>query len=198
MVAATSALLICAAALGLAPAALAVTNPTWSGSSTTTPGWSQSLNWSGVNPTAPVGTLTFPDLGGTCDAGTSIDACYTSLDDLGTGLTIGSIAIDDNSPYLVHSAVPSTDTLTLDPSSGYGINATASPAGVGGPAVIDVPILVAGSQTWKVDGGGQTGVGVLVSNVSGGGNLTLDLTNGGTLYATALDTEFPLTATGDG
>ncbi len=173
------------ATLATAPSALAVTSFTWSGggsgSGASTYEWSNASNWSGSSPTAPVGAIDFPELGGSCDAGTSADACYGSVDDLGP-LTVSDLDIDTNWPYALIPEDPS-DTITLDD----GIEATPSPASGGeGPPDINIPIILGQSQTWSISGGTDGDQGLEVDDVSG--NYPLTFTGSGTLYATTLDT----------
>jgi hypothetical protein len=101
-----------------ASAAQAATNFTWSGSDTSGGNWSYADNWGGTSPSSGVGTLTFNDLGGGCDTGSSSGACYDSVYDDGLLLTAQGLTIDDNSPYVLSAQDLDTDELTLDPLSG--------------------------------------------------------------------------------
>jgi hypothetical protein len=192
-------LLMCAGALASAPSALATTDLTWSGTSASSIDWSNTSNWGGATATGPFGQLTFPYLAGTCDTDAPADACYSSTDDLGAAATVGNLTIDDNSPYDLESQAPGTDTLNLDPTTGDGLDATASGAGVGGPALIDIPVTLGDSQTWTISGDGQPGeTGVLVDQASVSSNVTVDLEDAGALYTNSFGESGTLTATGDG
>jgi hypothetical protein len=117
------ALFTCIAALASAPAALAVTSFSWSGAAGGF-AWSNPADWAGGSaPTTPAGTLTFGDLG-------ACGACYISVNDIGA-FNVGTLAIDDSSPYVLVAENPGSDAITLSPSSGDGIAATASQAGGG-------------------------------------------------------------------
>jgi hypothetical protein len=188
---------VTAVALACAPAASA-TDFTWVGNDTSATEWSQDDNWfTNVAPASPIGALTFfGDLGGPCDVGTSAAACYQANDDLGP-LTISNLTIDSDQPYQLAPDDP-TDTLTLFPTSGFGIDATPSGTAGNGPAEIDIPINAQNAQTWAIDGGNSAGNGdgVIVSQLNSAA-LTADLTNGGTLYLTNT-TGAAILATGDG
>jgi hypothetical protein len=180
-----------------ASAAHAATNFTWSGADTSGGSWSFGDNWGGTSPSSGVGTLSFNDLGGSCDTGSSAAACYASVYDDGM-LTAQGLTIDDNSPYVLSAQNLETDQLTLDPASGTnGITATPSANGTGGPAQVLIPLFLQDAQTWEVDGGSLGSGALAVAQAVGAHQLNLDLRNGGTLYTTTLG-PLEMDATGDG
>ncbi len=97
---------IATGALASAPAALATgNNYQWTGGDETSPDWAQTDNWlGGVSPSATIGTLSFPDLGPTCDDGSSDATCYTSDDQL-ESLTADQLEIDDDQAYSISTEI---------------------------------------------------------------------------------------------
>jgi len=120
----------------------------WSGQGTTAD-WSQATNWSGSAPSGSVGTLTFPALTSTaCTASPQTATCYQSTNDQ-NGLTAAGISIDDGAGYDVTG-----NAITLGPS---GLTAAPSASDPAAPndrySLLDVPITLAGPQTWSITGG---------------------------------------------
>lgn len=103
--------------------------------------WSNAGNWSeGGTPSGTVGTLRFPLLGtGTCASGSPTGACYVSQNDV-PGLTVGGIAIEDGTGYLLQG-----QGITLG--SG-GITATISKT-----TTVNLPITLGAPQVWSLTGG---------------------------------------------
>jgi hypothetical protein len=143
-------------ALGVAIAS-ASTDFTWSGGASTS-NWSDGGNWGGTGSTGPsgsVGTLTFPAM--TLPSGNT----EASADDV-PGVSANEISIDDGTPYSITG-----DQLTL---GAGGINATTN-ATVAAPPEINMPIALAGPQTWSIDGGASDVGGLLLGgSLSGSGD----------------------------
>ncbi|MGH9115599.1 MAG: hypothetical protein ACRDWW_07175, partial [Acidimicrobiales bacterium] len=96
--AAAAALVLGVQMVGAGTAGAATTSFTWSGAGTTTSAWSSTANWTGgTAPTGSVGTLTFPDLGSTCDQlpPPTSPVCYRSDNDV-SGISANSV--DFSSP----------------------------------------------------------------------------------------------------
>lgn len=187
-------------ALAFAPPAAAATNFSWAGADSSSYDWSAADNWSTDSaPTAPIGGLSFRDLGTACDSGTSSAACYLSEDDLGPA-TVDQLALDNASPYLLAPEDPTTDTITIDANASCGtlalcgLSAAPGEAAAGQyPPDIGIPIVLGNNQTWYIDGGytssGFGDLGLEVDQVSGSSSsLLLDFAGGGTLYGTTLNT----------
>ena len=153
----------------------------WTGGSTS-PNWSDTGNWSGA--TAPiantdVGALSFPapsGCTGTCD----------SDNDRG-GLSADSLTIDDNVRYALTG-------IGISLGSG-GLTATSS-GGSGGPAGIDLPLVLTAAQTWAFNGG--AGGLDLQNAVTGGQAVTVNFASPAFLEFDASATLGSLTATGPG
>jgi hypothetical protein len=171
----------------------------WTGadSGASAPDWSNGDNWTADgSPATPIGTLAFPSIDELCPSATPY-ACLDSVDDLGP-LTAQQITVDDSSSYLISAEDPATDTITLDPSSGYAVDAENSGLNMEGPAEIDVPLVLATDQKWRVYAGQYfTNEGLSVAQASGDHTLEVDLDQYGTFHTTDLDTG-ALTITGDG
>jgi hypothetical protein len=159
--------------LALAPSALA-TSFTWTGESTTTENWSESLNWAGD--AAPKASkkaemLTFPHLSSAgCEDETFENPCYFSFNDV-VGLSTESMRIDDGDEYLMGG-----ESLAI----GKG-GVTASPTGSPDDPAIDfleLPFELTETQNWSVSGrgagGGLSGLW-LEGAVSGSHPLTVEL-----------------------
>jgi hypothetical protein len=143
---------------------------TWSGEAPSMgPSWSTASNWlAGNAPSGRVGSLTFPLLtSAACTAVPPTAACYRSDNDV-TGLSVTGITIDDGEPYYL-----SGDAITLG-SGGLTASTTASDAHIF--PTLSLPITLADSQTWSIDGHDAiAGVGVS-GDVSGSAASTLDIT----------------------
>jgi hypothetical protein len=195
---------ICLALIG-APAALADGAPgpyNWTGgdSGASATLWSNTDNWQYDQvPTGTVNDIGFPALYPGCP-GAPASACFDSVDDLGP-LTVPELFIDDSSPYVLSPQDASTDTLTLDAitigTGNDGIDAYSSQIEPGGPATIDIPILLGDNQKWEVDAShGGLSQGLSVAKVSGNYTLEVDLDLDGWFFAHSLDTG-ALTMSGD-
>lgn len=170
-----AALIFAASALALPSQALAQTDFTWTGGAPPgSPGWSNSSNWAGAAaPSGAVGTLTFPMLtSAACTASPATATCHTSNNDV-AGLTVNRLSIDDGSPPTSSYQI-SGNAITLGPG---GISASTNATSLG-VAALRMPIALAGSQTWSIDGndhGSQLG---LSGNVTGSSADTLSIALG--------------------
>ena len=140
--------------LVITPVSLATDDFTWSGANTATSSlgslaWSQVLNWSGGStPTSSVSQLSFPDLGGACDTGTPVDACYDSLDDAGP-VTADDVRIDDDWPYTI---VPTNgSTIAIDTTGGIFAYSSGTVSPYYAPDIA-VPVILDGFQYWDLEG----------------------------------------------
>ncbi len=165
------ALTICVSVLTASSAAAA--NFTWSGGAPHgEPKWSNGANWGGTTPSGAVGTLTFPELAGTCATEHPTATCYESEADL-AGLSVTALDVEDGSPYRITG-----NGFTLG--SG-GLTASTTKTNGAGGMYIETPIALSSPQTWAV---GQsmfaTGDGVsLAGPVTGSGDaLDINLSNG--------------------
>lgn len=207
------------ALLSATAASAAGSNATWAGAQPLTtkasndPGylWSNgginAANWNGgAVPGTSVGVLSFPDLGASCDVAAPATACYTGYDDLGpisaTQLNFGGSATKLQS-YNMYDNAGSGSSVTL---SGDGGNPNlgligAPPAGSTNLqlATWGIPIILGADQQWNISGNAPPyGGGILdVNTVSGPFNLTLNLTDVGTLQANSITTG-PVTVAGNG
>jgi hypothetical protein len=158
----------------------AAANFTWSGGAPLgEPKWSNGANWGGTTPSGAVGTLTFPELGGTCAAEHPTATCYESEADL-AGLTVTALNLEDGSPYRITG-----NGFTLG--SG-GLTASTTKTNGSGGMYIETPIALSSPQTWAV---GQslsaTSNGVsLIGPVTGSGDaLDINLLNGDVAFLEA-------------
>jgi hypothetical protein len=172
--------------LAAAPPALAQTDATWTGASTSSTLWSNPLNWSGATaPSGAIRNLTFGDLA-FCDVGSAVAgaACYTSVDNLGPD-TVGELTIGGGQRYQINPTsfdIPA-DTITLEGNGGtpnVGLNA-GSFNGNNQLANFGIPIVLGAAQEWDIAGGI-----VYLGSISGSYPLTLNLSNG---YVQANDVE---------
>jgi hypothetical protein len=190
-------------------------NATWSGVDST-PSWSSGLNWSGGSaPGVAIGTLTFPDLGTTCDdaqggAGpTTSDTCYGVEDDAGQ-VDVNQIVVDDDTGYAISPAATGDEIqLAGAPASVAGTTENVGLMAIFGSfgsnpypyccTYIGVPVALSADQVWELDGGSdELQIQTEVDEVSGtSSTLGLDFTNGGVLDVTSLNTG-AATLTGDG
>ncbi len=209
------------AALASAPAALATTPVyTWDGASVLSDLWTTAGDWQAgsvppANAGASVGDLNFPDIPA-CDVESAPFACYRSVEGDQSpgggnkviegyyGFTANQLSIDDARAYaLSPQDVLASVTLDGSPTANGNVgliatpdpNTTSKPAALGTP-MITIPINLANSQSWQIDGGG-TGAhyGLVVPTISGldGMGLTssalgLSFTNGGRLTTNSLTT----------
>ncbi len=180
-------LIVCSFAL-LASSA-AATNFTWSGTATAGEAkWSNGTNWEGTAPSGSVGTLTFPELGGTCATEHPTATCYTSENNV-SGLAADSIAIDSAVPYDIFG-----NAITLG-AGGLTANGAATVSGGSIPdAQLDVPITLGAPQTWSIKGVNGVFIPALTGSTQA---LHLNLSNEGSLALG--DTEIgPVTVKSEG
>jgi hypothetical protein len=206
------------ALLSASAASAAAANATWAGAQPLTStasndpaylwshGGANGLNWSGGTvPGSSVGVLSFPDLPA-CDVPAPTTACYTSFDDLGpidaSQLSFGGSATTLRS-YNIYSNAGSGSSVTL---SGDGnspnIGLTGQPPTGSADlqlATWGIPIVLGADQQWNISGNNPPyGGGILdLNTVSGPHNLTLNLTDQGTIEANSVTTA-PVTVDGDG
>jgi hypothetical protein len=156
--------------------AVASSDFTWTGASTTDGDWSDGTNWQGGSaPGGSIDTLTFPALTSPAcsgDDGSGGAACYEGTDDLGS-LTANELSIDDGSGYLF--AGPSE--LTLGSS---GIDATTSSHALDA-AQFNIPISWSDPQTWSIDGGSAGQGELIIGGADGSSPLAINLSRGGVL-----------------
>ncbi len=180
------ALCCCALALGwlliTSTDALALSNYTWSGGSSTSVAWSVGGNWdAGTSPIAgkEVGTLTFPRLTSEgCEE--EEDACYESFDNL-PGVSAEALVLDDGDDYEIEG-----EELTVGKG---GLTATPAAASSGEAGdVLELPIHLGAPQTWHIAGHsvgelGENGL-LLAENVTGATDdaLTVKLEHKPVLY----------------
>ncbi len=151
----------------------------WSGTGTTSAGWSSATNWGGAGtPTGASTTLEFPPLVG-CDGATA--HCYQSNNDL-SGLTVDSVAIDGGG-YTISG-------------NGLSIGSGGMQASTAGTSTLSAPITLASAQSWLLHGDGS---GSAQLNLTGGlvgvaNSLTLQFSNQGTI-ALSNDNEVGTVAT---
>lgn len=195
------ALILGTSALAFPPAASAAANASWSGADTSSTRWSQADNWAAdAVPSAAIGTLTFGDLGASCDAGSGSSACYLGLDDLGP-VTLNQLSINNSFSYELAPADLAGDTITINADSSCGLSfcgldawSYVGQAAGQAPPDISIPIVLGNGQTWAIDGGenpdySDGGLGLEVDQVSGSSSpLSLYFSDGGILYATTLNT----------
>jgi hypothetical protein len=179
-----------AALLVLAPAAAAnSTSYIWSGRSTVSSNWSAEANWEGVSPTDSIeaGLLEFPHLTSeTCSSEIPTRTCYLSYNNL-SGLSAEALQIDDGDDYLLAGEEVGIGSGGL----------VASPAGgsVGSAGdVVELPIHLSATQTWKVAGrsaGGTVGENglLLAGRLSGSSELTINVDDGPAIYLAENETE---------
>ena len=161
-------------AVAAAPIAWASSDHTWSGN-TLPATWSNSGNWVGGAPGGGADTLAFPAPLRNC-TNRAAQACYDSVDDVG-GIAARALSIDDGYSYVLVPNGPS-DGITL---GAGGLSASTALANASGAPEIQLPITLASSQTWSLDGGphgsGQTGGQLIVDGALGGAasSLTIDM-----------------------
>ncbi len=169
----------------------------WSGASPSTFAWSSTANWRGG--TAPsagdsVGTLSFPQLGSSeCQAGSEVDACYLSFNDL-PGLQAEGVQLDNGDDYLLGGEALKLGSggLTAAPASG-----SVGPSG----DVIETPLALTAPQEWHLTGrdslANEAGL-LLAGNVTGPGHaLDAQMSEESVLYFAEDDIETgPLTLSG--
>jgi hypothetical protein len=182
-----------AALLAGVPAARAGTGATdtWTGQGAVPGNWSDPANWDGGTPTNGA-ALSFGMF-----ACQSWMACDTTTDDIGS-LTASNLSIADNLQY---SLAGSGTALTLDPSTGDGLDAapvTSSTGSAPGSPVIAVPLILGDAQSWSVEGNGLGSGAVSVGALSGAPNpLAVTLADGGQLYLDGTVDTGPLTVRDD-
>jgi hypothetical protein len=168
-----TALIVAASVLALPSQALAQSDFTWTGGAPPgTPAWSNSGNWAGSTaPNGAVGRLTFPLLTTpACTASPPSATCRTSNNDI-TGLTVNGLSIDNGGP--VNSSYQITgNPITLGTG---GISASTNATSLGN-AALRLPITLAGSQTWSIDGNGNGSQLGLYGNVTGSSADSLSIT----------------------
>lgn len=176
---------------GAATGAVADTNYSWVGGDVSGDYWSMPGNWGGDQvPQAPVGTLTFGDLG---------DPCNTcGVGDNDGDLTVDRLNIDLSGAWSI-IPVYNGGSLTLNGDGGtpnIGLDATQdSDWAMNG---ISVPVTVAAEQTWDVSGNAANeGSELSVPDIQGNQPLTVDFSDGATLTTDTLDSS-SITADGDG
>ncbi len=161
------ALAVSVLAFAVAPAAAA--DFTWSGQAPSVdPSWSTASNWLADSaPSGSVGKLTFPLLtSAACTAMPPTAACYRSNNDV-TGLNVTGITIDDAGPYLLTG-----NAITL---GAGGLTASTTASDVHISPTLSLPVTLAASQTWSIDGhGASAGLGVS-GDVSGSAANMLDI-----------------------
>jgi hypothetical protein len=172
------ALIVAACALALPTAALAQTDFTWTGSAPGSANWSNSSNWAGASaPSGAVGRLTFPLLtSAACTASPPTATCQTSNNDI-TGLTVNALSIDDGAPVSSSYQIGG-NAITLGTG---GISASTNATSLG-LAALRMPITLAGSQTWSIDGNGNGSQVGLYGNVTGAPADALTITLSGETF----------------
>jgi hypothetical protein len=157
---------------------------TWAGGGSDS-NWSTGLNWVGGNAlTETVGTLTFPNLGSSCNSGASSDACYMTQND-STGLPVYGIDVDSDHAYHLMG-----NQIDLG-SGGITISGTTSQSA---PPTFGLPIDLTGGQTWTVSEGPVR----FSRGISGGEALALDASNGSLVAPDGGMEVGPVSASGDG
>jgi hypothetical protein len=147
--------------------------------------WSTGLNWVGGNAlTETVGTLTFPNLGSSCNSGASSDGCYTTQNDV-TGLPVHGIDVDSDHAYHLTG-----DQIDLG-SGGLTISGTTPQSA---PPTFGLPIDLTGAQTWTVSEGPVR----FSQGIGGSEGLALDASNGSLVAPDGGMEVGPVSATGDG
>jgi hypothetical protein len=146
---------------------------TWSGQlSLDSPNWSDAGNWQGkVAPPLAAGTMEFPPLTGECsEPDPEADlACYFSVNDQ-VGRSAQALRLDDADPYVLGG-----EELTL---GAGGLTAFAPEHSSGIGSVLELPIKLGASQTWKIEGNGRQSATAVEVNASVSGSssaLTLEL-----------------------
>ncbi len=181
-----SALAILGPMLVLTSVANASTNFTWSGNANApVPEWSEAANW--TPEAAPklgeaIEALSFPVLAGkglSCTFTTPNGGCGYGSENNVSGLTAESMDIDDGEDYSIIgrpitlgagglSASPTTSTSALTISE------------------LDLPIVLGASQTWNIGDQGAKNLFendlYLGGNLTGGGALTIAMSDGPALY----------------
>lgn len=164
---------------------------TWSGGAAQgEPKWSNVLNWGGSAPGGSVARLTFPKLGGACEAETPTKTCYRSSNDL-SGLSTEAITVDDGEGYFFTG-----NSFSL---GAGGITAETARTTVFKPAAFLMPVTLTAPQTWHIDGHGPMVQGDVqfAGPVTGPGDaLKVSMTNSGKVELASIVEVGPVTLEG--
>jgi hypothetical protein len=183
------ALATAAAALTYAPSAMAATDESWTGASTSSQNWSDNSNWSTPFPAtsagAPIGNLTFGSLAACATAGSSC----TSTDDIAGNVYAQELHLGAPGFYNIYPA--GTNNFLYLEGNGQTPNVGLSAMPAGGNqqiANVLVPLELTTAQTWQVGSGAPSGYANLyLGGMGQPHDLTFDLDQGW-IYADDVDT----------
>jgi hypothetical protein len=188
--AAVAATMLAAVALAAPASALAATNATWSGGSSSDT-WSTPGNWKAdAAPSGGLGVLKLPPASSSC-AGWG---CSFGVDDI-PSLAVGTLQIDSSNNYLV-APMNAGDAIEL--LKGLSFSTMTAPASGRLLTRMVVPLTLGGAQTWTVSGVSGTPTQLALGAVTGEPYpVTVHMNDGVTLQAAELDTG-PLKLSGGG